>query len=97
MRTNAKECEHLGKIIAKKCKNNDAATAIMLPLKAVSIISAAGQPFYEQAADAALFSAIRQNAEVEVEEYAEEINSPVFAKACAEKLLELIHKDLSNG
>ena len=81
MRTNAAECDELGKIIAKKCNANDAATAIMLPLKAVSVISAAGQSFYDKEADDALFNAIRKNAEVEVCEFNEEINSEVFAKA----------------
>jgi uncharacterized protein (UPF0261 family) len=93
MRTNAEECNKLGKIIANKANANKATTAMMLPLKAVSIISAEGQCFYDAAADEALFKAIRDTATIEVNEFNEEVNSPIFAKACAEKLLELINKN----
>ena len=90
MRTNAEECAQLGKILAEKSNANEAPVSIMVPKKAISVISAEGQPFYDAEADEALFSAIRENAKVEVCEFEEEINSPVFAKACADKLLELI-------
>ena len=91
MRTNAEECAQLGKIIAEKANANPAPTAILNPLKTVSVISAEGQPFYDTEADAALFGAIHQHAEVEVIDYDEEINSEVFAKAAAHKLLDLIN------
>ena len=90
MRTNAEECAELGKIIAEKANANPAPTAILNPLKTVSVISAEGQPFYDPEADQALFSAIHEHAKVEVIDYDEEINSEVFAQAAARKLLELI-------
>lgn len=90
MRTNAEECSQLGKIIAQKANANPAPTAILNPLKTVSVISAEGQPFHDTVADNALFSAIRENATVEVIDYDEPINSETFAKAAAHKLLELI-------
>ena len=90
MRTNAEECAELGKILAEKANANPAPTAILNPLKTVSVISAEGQPFHDPEADAALFSAIHEHAKVEVINYEEEINSEVFAKAAAHKLLELI-------
>ena len=90
MRTNAEECAELGKILAEKANANPAPTAILNPLKTVSVISAEGQPFHDPEADAALFSAIHEHAKVEVIDYDEEINSEVFAKAAARKLLELI-------
>jgi len=90
MRTNAEECAELGKILAEKANANPAPTAILNPLKTVSVISAEGQPFHDPEADAALFSAIDEHAKVEVINYEEEINSEVFAKAAANKLLELI-------
>jgi uncharacterized protein (UPF0261 family) len=92
MRTTAEECAELGRIIAGKVNRYQAPAAIMIPKKAISVISAAGQPFHDPIADAALFNAIRANAEVPVEVVDEEINSPVFARACAEKLLHLIGK-----
>jgi uncharacterized protein (UPF0261 family) len=90
MRTNAAECAQLGRIIAGKANANPAPTAILLPTKAISIISAPGQPFHDPEADEALFNAIRSEATVEVEELETEINSAEFAKACAEKLLVLM-------
>ena len=90
MRTNAAECAELGKIIAEKANANPAPTAILNPLKTVSVISAEGQPFHDADADKALFAAIHNHAQVEVIDYHEEINSEVFAKAAAQKLLALI-------
>jgi uncharacterized protein (UPF0261 family) len=92
LRTNAEECAQLGKIIAEKANANPAPTAILNPLKTVSIISAKGQPFYDAEADKALFGAIHASAQVEVIDYDEEINSPIFAEAAARKLLELIEQ-----
>ncbi len=90
MRTTPEECAGLGRIIAEKVNRYQAPAVIMIPNKAISVISAAGQPFHDPAADEALFQAIRSHAEVPVEEFDEKINSPVFARACAEKLLELM-------
>lgn len=90
MRTTPEECAELGRIIAEKVNTYQAPAVIMIPKKAISVISAEGQPFHDKAADEALFSAIRANATVPVEELDEEINSPVFARACAEKLLDLM-------
>jgi len=90
MRTNPEECAQLGEIIAKKANANPAPTAILNPLKTVSVISAEGQPFYAPEADKALFEAIHKHATVEVIDYDEAINSDVYAIAAAHKLLELI-------
>jgi uncharacterized protein (UPF0261 family) len=90
MRTTPEECSELGRILAEKANFYQAPSAVLIPKKAISVISAAGQPFHDPTADAALFSAIKQNARIPVEEHDEEINSPAFAKACAEKLLALM-------
>jgi len=90
MRTTADECRQLGEIVAKKANAYQAGTAIMIPLKAISVISAAGQPFHDGAADAALFSALKANATVPVQEFDLAINDKEFAQACAYKLIELI-------
>ena len=91
MRTTPDECAALGAIIAEKVNRYHAPAVIMIPKKAISVISAEGQPFHDPAADEALFQAIRDNARVPVEEFDEEINSPAFAQACALKLLELMN------
>jgi len=90
MRTTADECRQLGEIVAKKANAYQAGTAIMIPRKAISVISAAGQPFHDAAADSALFSALKANAKVPVQEFDLAINDKEFAQACAYKLIELI-------
>ena len=90
MRTTADECRQLGAIVAKKANAYSAGTAIMIPRKAISVISAAGQPFHDAAADEALFSALKANATVPVQEFDLAINDKEFAQACAYKLIELI-------
>ena len=92
MRTNAEECGEIGKVIATKANANTAPVAILNPLKAVSEINGEGKAFYDPEADKALFEAIHSYAKVEVTDFNEEINSSVFARACAEKLLELIQQ-----
>lgn len=90
MRTNAEECGEIGRIIAEKVNGYRAPVEILIPRRAISVISAEGQPFHDAAADEALFSALHERATVPVTDLDVEINSPVFARACAEKLLELM-------
>ncbi len=90
MRTNPAECSELGRIIAEKVNAYTAPAAILIPRKAISVISAPGQPFHDPAADAALRDAIVQHSRLPVEELDVEINDPAFARACAERLLGLI-------
>lgn len=89
MRTNAEECTELGRILAEKINRYTAPVTVLLPLKAISVISAAGKPFHDASADAALFSAIKQylRKDIPVVELDAEINDPAFARACAETLL----------
>lgn len=93
MRTTAPECAQLGRILAEKVNRYPAPAAIMIPRKAISVISAPGQPFHDPVADEALFSAIHQHARVPVIDMDEEVNSPAFARSCAEKLLSLLTKN----
>jgi uncharacterized protein (UPF0261 family) len=90
MRTTPDECAELGEIIAAKVNMFAAPSAVMIPKKAISVISAPGQPFHDAAADRALFAALKRDARVPVLEFDMEINDPAFARACAEKLLELM-------
>jgi len=61
MRTTPAECAELGKILAEKVNAYTAPVTVLLPTKAISIISAEGQAFYDPEADAALFSAIKEH------------------------------------
>ena len=90
MRTSPEECAELGKILAEKVNRYEAPVTVLLPTKAISIISAEGQPFHSPEADEALFSAIKANLsdKVELLEIDAEINDPKFSTACVEALLK---------
>lgn len=90
MRTTPSECAELGAILAKKVNAYTVPSAVMIPRKAISVISAPGKAFHDAIADAALFDALRQGSKVPVHEFDCEINDPAFAEACARKLLELM-------
>ena len=89
MRTTPAECAELGRILADKVNRYTAPVTVLIPRRAISIISAPGQPFHDPAADDALFTALRTHLrpEVRVVEMDTEINAPAFARACAEALL----------
>lgn len=88
MRTNAGECAQLGRILAAKVNAYKAPVTVLLPLRGVSVISAAGGPFHDPAADQALFDAIRSNLDpqVGIEQLDCTINDPAFAAACVRHL-----------
>ncbi len=90
MRTTPAECAELGRILAEKISRYTAPVTVLIPRRAISVISAAGQPFHDSAADEALFSALKSNlrAGVPVRDLALAINDPEFARACAEALLQ---------
>ncbi len=92
MRTSPEECAALGRILAEKVNAYQGPVTVLLPTKAISIISAAGQLFHDPAADEALFSAIREHLKpgIPLAELDCEINDPAFAAACAETLLKMM-------
>ncbi len=94
MRTSPEECAELGKIIAEKVNAYTAPVTVLLPLKAISVISAEGKAFHDPKADAALFTAIKTHLRVDIPviEMDVEINDSAFATACAQALLENIAK-----
>ena len=92
VRTSGEECDELGRILARKANANGAPTAILIPTRGISAISAPGEVFHDSGADGRLSKAISEEAEVEVQELKTEINSEEFANACVSKLLELIEE-----
>jgi uncharacterized protein (UPF0261 family) len=90
MRTNAAECAELGRILAEKANACRGPVTVLLPKKAISIISAAGKPFHSPEADASLFEGIQKHLKpgVQLIEMDCEINAPEFAAACAKALLD---------
>jgi uncharacterized protein (UPF0261 family) len=92
MRTTPDENAELGRVIAQKLNASLGPVSVLLPTKAISVISAPGQSFHDPEADAALFAAIKRNlrADIDAVELENEINDPAFAEACARTLLGLI-------
>ena len=94
MRTTPAECADLGRIIAEKVNLSTAPVTVLIPLRAISVVSEAGQAFYDPAADAALFDGLRRHLrpDVPVIEVDTTINDPRFADACVNALLENMRK-----
>lgn len=92
MRTTPEENAELGKILAQKLNASLGPVSVLIPRKAISVISAPGQKFHDPAADFALFDAIKKNLRTDIEliEMDTEINAPQFAEACARALLKNI-------
>ncbi|MFN8445562.1 MAG: Tm-1-like ATP-binding domain-containing protein [Caldilineaceae bacterium] len=91
MRTNVEENQRIGEMIAAAANASSGPVAILLPLKGVSMLDSEGQPFWDPAADAACFEAIKRNVKptVHVIEMENNVNDPAFADKAVELLLEL--------
>ncbi|MEQ1851835.1 MAG: Tm-1-like ATP-binding domain-containing protein, partial [Chthoniobacteraceae bacterium] len=89
MRTTPEECAQLGRILAQKVNAYRGPVTMLLPLKAISVISASGGAFHWPEADAALFDGIRSHLRpgIPLIELDVAINDPAFADACAKALL----------
>ena len=92
MRTNSEECAQLGRLIALKVDLSTGPVTVAIPRRAISLISAPGQPFHDPSADQALFDELKANLrkDIPVLEMDCAINDPAFAEACAHELLRLI-------
>jgi uncharacterized protein (UPF0261 family) len=91
MRTTPEECAQLGRVIARKLNAARGPLTVFVPLRGVSLIATEGQVFHDPAADEALFGALREHLDpdVEVRELDTDVNDPEFARALAERLDEL--------
>lgn len=91
MRTTPEECAALGRELATKVARSTGPAHIFLPLRGVSALDRAGQPFDDPAARAALHAAIRAHAgTVPVTELDLHINDAAFAEAMAGELVRRI-------
>jgi uncharacterized protein (UPF0261 family) len=88
MRTMPEECAALGRMIAEKLNRGRGPLTVFVPLKGVSLIATEGQVFHDPAADEALFGALRETLDpnVELRELDLDINDPEFARAMADRL-----------
>jgi uncharacterized protein (UPF0261 family) len=85
MRTTPEENARIGAFIVDRVNRMSGPVRFLLPLRGVSAIDAAGQPFHDPAADAALFAAVREGWRpargrklIELDLH---INDPAFAEA----------------
>ena len=88
MRTTAEENERMGRWIGERLNRMEAPVRFLLPEGGVSALDAPGQPFHDQAADAALFRAleqtVRQTSSRQLIRVPHHINEPQFATALVE-------------
>ena len=88
MRTTAEENERMGRWIGERLNRMEAPVRFLLPEGGVSALDAPGQPFHDQAADAALFRALEQTVRLtssrQLIRVPHHINEPQFATALVE-------------
>ena len=94
MRTTSEECAALGQIIAHKVNLSTGPATVLIPSRAISVISEPGQPFHDADADRELFGALRQHLRPDLPliEVNATINEPQFADACVAELLANMHR-----
>lgn len=99
MRTSASECRTLGKQIAEKLrtyvKKPDMAR-VFIPLGGISMLSIKGGPYYDEAADKALFEAVVSGLDgsgIAVVEDRRAINDDGFSTDMAKTLIQFMEKD----
>jgi len=92
MRTSIDENRRLGEIFAAKANAAAGPTALLIPLRGVSILDADGGPFSDRAADEAMFNALRERLrrDIPIVEMEANINDPAFAQKAVDMMLRLI-------
>jgi uncharacterized protein (UPF0261 family) len=88
MRTTPEECAELGRTIARKLNEARGPLTVFVPLRGVSLIATENQVFHDPAADEALFGALREtlDPDVDLRELDLDVNDPKFARALADRL-----------
>ena len=99
MRTTPEENARLGEILARKLSAARGPVTVMLPLGGVSAIDAPGKAFYDAAADAELFAAIRRNlgGKAKLVEYPGQINDAGFAERIVAEFLAIAKAPVEVG
>lgn len=95
MRTTEEENREIGRQLAAKWNEAQSDMEILLPLKGVSMIDAAGQPFDGPEERKVLFETICMNINnphVKITELESNINDPQFAETAAQKLIDLMNR-----
>ena len=94
MRTTPDENAELGRILAEKLNDATGPTEVVLPLGGVSMLDVEGEDFHDPEADAALFDAIRETLDDDIElvEMGMDINDEEFALTLVRHLDELMRE-----
>ena len=94
MRTTPEENAELGQIVAEKLNAATGPTALALPLGGVSMLDVEGEDFHDPEADRALFDALRESIDDDVEllELDVDVNDEEFARTIAAKLDEYVRE-----
>ena len=92
LRTDVEENARIGEIIAAAVNLASAPTAVLLPMRGVSMLDSEGERFWDPEADQACFDAIRSGlrGDIAVHEIDHNINDPEFADIAANTLLEML-------
>ena len=92
LRTNVEENRRMGAMLATAANAATAPVAVLLPLGGVSMLDSAGHEFWDPAADAACFEAIKADLRpgIPVIELPENINDPAFAERAVATLLGML-------
>ncbi|MBU1226094.1 MAG: Tm-1-like ATP-binding domain-containing protein [Actinobacteria bacterium] len=90
VRSNAEECDRLGRVMAEKLSAATGPLTVFIPLRGTSSYGVEGGVFHDPEADRALFDSLRRHLDpsVELVEMDTDINDPVFAEAMAGRLDE---------
>jgi uncharacterized protein (UPF0261 family)/ABC-type branched-subunit amino acid transport system ATPase component len=101
MRTTSEECAAIGRFIVEKLNRMEGPVRFLIPEGGVSLIDAPGKPFWDPAADKALFDAIaggfRATADRRLSRLPYNINDPEFAEAAVAAFTEIAHRPLAGG
>lgn len=94
MRTDAQECAQLGALLAERLNAARGPRAIVIPTQGFSMISVAGAPFHNPAADAALIESLRAglSPEVHISVLDTDINDPTVAEAISTLTMSLMQE-----
>lgn len=96
MRTTVEENIRQGRWIAERLNQCEGEVRFLLPLGGVSALDAPGQPFWDPAADAALFDTLvaefRQTDKRKLVRVPQHINDPQFAQVAVEEFLGMVQQ-----
>jgi uncharacterized protein (UPF0261 family) len=96
MRTTVEECERIGRFIVDKLNRMEGPVRFLIPEGGISGIDAPGKPFWDPAADKALFDTIagnfRSGSNRRLIRLPHHINDPVFAEAAVAAFSEIIQR-----